>query len=81
METRSKKDRWEGSGLINVEQNSSYGREMYRIYIALRFILEMWDKSNKKPGKIRIRCDDLAGVLDSTQTELKTKNRKYSGLY
>ena len=41
----------------------------------------MWDESNKKPDKIRIRCNNLAGVLDSTQTELKQKDRKLSGLH
>ena len=52
METRSKTTRWEGSGLIYAEQNSSYGGELYGIYIVLRFILQMWDGSNNKRGKI-----------------------------
>lgn len=81
METRSRKERWEGSGLINAKQNSSYGGELYGIYIVLRFILEMWDGSNNKTGKIRIRCNNLAGVLDNTQTALKQKDQKRSGLY
>ena len=71
METRCKKDWWEGFRLINAQQKYSYGGEFYGIYIVLRFILEMLDESNNKPGKIRLRCDNLAWVLDSTQTTLK----------
>ncbi len=36
----------------------------------------MWDRSNNQKGKIRIGCDNLAGVLDSSQTALKTKRSK-----
>ena len=50
------------------------------MYIVLRFILEIWDESNNRPGKIRIRCNNLAGFLDSTQTKLKTKRLKTSRL-
>ena len=74
-ETISKKERRKGSGLIDAEK-SSYGGEMYRIYIVLRFILEIWDESNNNLGKIRTRCNNLAGDLDSTQTKLKTKRSK-----
>ena len=52
METRFKKERWEGSGLLYAEQNLSYGEELYRIYIVLRFILQIWDGSRNKQGKI-----------------------------
>ena len=41
METRSKKERWGGSGLIYAENNTSYGGELYGIYIVLRFIWKM----------------------------------------
>ena len=72
METRSKKERWGGSGLIYAENNTSYGGELYGIHIVSGFILQMWSKDDKK-GKIRIRCDNLAGILDSNQPNLKTK--------
>ena len=79
METRSRKERWEGSMLIYAEQNSSYGRDFYGIYIVLRFILQMRDESNNKQGKSRIRCNKLAEMLDSNQSELKTKRSKTFG--
>ena len=44
MKTRSKRERWEGSGLIYAEQKSSHGEELYGIYIFLIFILQMWDE-------------------------------------
>ena len=54
METRSRQERWKGSGLNKLEQDSAYGGELYGVYIALRFIVEMWDRSNNQKGKIRI---------------------------
>ena len=64
METRIRQERWEGSWLINADQISLYGRELYDIYIVLGFIVKMWDGSNNQKGRIRIRCDKLSGVLD-----------------
>ena len=51
MEARPRKEKWEGPGLINAEQNSSYGGEGYDIYILLRFILEMLDVSKNQEKK------------------------------
>ncbi len=51
METRSKKERWERSGIIYAEQNSFYGGELYGIYIVLRFILQMWDGFGNKQAR------------------------------
>ena len=59
--------------IIYAEQNLSYEGELYSIYIVLRLIFEMQDGSNNQKGKIQIRCNNLAGVLDSSQTALKTK--------
>ena len=59
--------------MINTKQNSSYQGKIYGIYIALRFIVEMWDGSNNQKGKIGIRCDNLLGVLDSAKNK-KIKN-------
>ena len=75
METRSKKERWGGLGLIYAQNNTSYGGELYGIYIVLRFIVQMWKQDSTK-GKIRIRCDNLSGVFDSNQTHLNTKRSK-----
>ena len=38
----------------------------------------MWDASKNQKGKIRIRirCDNIAGFLDSSQAALKTKQLK-----
>ena len=77
METLSRQQSWECSGLINAEQNSPYGGELYSIYIVLRFIADMWDSSSNKSVNIRIRCNNLSVMLDSSQTALnieKTKN-------
>ena len=65
-----------GSGLIYAQNNTSYGGELYGIYIVLRFILQMWRQDTGKKEKIRIRCDNLSGILDSNQTKLKTKRSK-----
>ena len=48
METRSKKERWGGPGLIYAENNTSYGGELYGIYIVLIFILQMWKEDTGK---------------------------------
>ena len=46
------------------------------IYIVFQFIVGIWDESNDKPGKIRIRCNNLTEILDSSQTALKTNKIK-----
>ena len=79
--TRSRQERLESSGLINAEQNSLYGGELCGIYIVLRFIVKIWDGSNNQKGEIKIRCDNLSGVLDSLQIALKQNGKKHSGQY
>ena len=66
METIWKQQRSKGSGLINVEHNYALGGKLYGFYIVLRFILDMWDGSDDKPGEIRIRCNNLTEILDSS---------------
>ena len=73
MKTRSKLKKWEGSSWINAENSSSYGEELYGIYIVLRFIIYMLEERDGKPGVIKIKCDDLTGVLDFSKKELKIK--------
>ena len=51
METIFRQERWERSGLINMEQKSSHGGELYAVFIVLRFIVEIWDGSNNQRGK------------------------------
>ena len=42
METISQQHQWQGSVLVYAPNNSSYGGEIYGIYLVCRFLHEMW---------------------------------------
>ena len=72
MKARSRHQRWSVSDLINTEENSLYGGKLYGTFIVLIFISDMLEQSSNKTGKIRIRCDNIIGILGSFQTALKS---------
>ena len=53
LETKDRKYQWEGSGLMKAKNNSSYGGELYGIYLILRFVQKMWDGRCGFQGKIK----------------------------
>ena len=78
METEDKKFSWEGSSLIFSQYNSSYGGEIYGIYLILRFLDIMWPQERIWSGLIRIKCDNLVDVKDCSYAEIKLpKSKKF----
>ena len=45
METDDQTVQWQGSGLMFVRRNSSYGGEIYGIYLVCRFLSDMWPEN------------------------------------
>ena len=81
METEDKKFSWEGSGLIFSRYNSSYGGEIYGVYLILRFLHIMWPQELIWSGLIQIKCDNLTGINDCSYLELKiSKSKKFRAL-
>ena len=81
METKKQRFSWNGSGLCTAKYNSSYGGEIYGIYLILRFLNEIWPDNDSKKGSIHIKCDNLEGVKDSSYNFLKiSRSKKFLGL-
>ena len=76
LETNDGKFQWEGSGLMKDENNSSYGDELYGIYLILRLIQDMWDRNSGYKGKIRIKCDNITSMRDSMKNHWKWVHNK-----
>ena len=64
METISQQYQWQGSGLVYAPNNSSYGGEIYRLYLICWFLHEMWFHNVSFSVRVHIRCDNLAGIYD-----------------
>ena len=61
--------------------NSSYGGEIYGIYLILRFLNIMWPQESIWSGLIQIKCDNLTGINDCSYLELKLpKSKKFRAL-
>ena len=71
LETKDGRFQWEGSGLMKAENNSSYGGELYGIYLILRFVQCMWDGNSGLQGKIKIKCDNITSIRDSMKKSLR----------
>ena len=57
------------------QKNPSYGREIYVIYLVFRFLHSMWPKNKYLSGRVEILCDNLTGVGDSSDDQLKTRKK------
>ena len=79
METENREFYWEGSSLFFSKYNSSYGGEIYGIYLIIRFLIIMWPSGMYYSGLIRIKCDNLMGIKDCSYQELNIpKSKKVS---
>ena len=76
LETKDGIYQWEGLGLMKAENNSSYGGELYGLYLILRFVQEMWEENRGFIGKIRIKCDNITSVRDSMKKSLKMRSQQ-----
>ena len=61
---------------MKAENNSSYGGELYGIYLILRFIQEMWEGKGDYKGKLKIKCDNITSVRDSMKNSLKMRSQQ-----
>ena len=81
VETTCGSYHWTGSGLFCAEYNSSYGGELYGIYLILRFLHAMWPTQGCSQGCILIKCDNLGGIKECSRRELKlSRSKKFLGL-
>ena len=76
LETDDQLVQWEGSGLMFVRKNSSYGGEIYCIYLVCRFLSDMWPEQLIYLGRVELRCDNKSGVWDCMDDCLKTRKMK-----
>ena len=76
METADQKFTWKGSGLIFTSKNSSYGGDVYGIYLISRFLIHMWPANGCYSGQIELQCDNLTGMNDSSEKNMKTRKTK-----
>ena len=81
VETTCGSYHWTGSGLFRAENNSSYGGELYGIYLILRFLHATWPSHPGSQGCILIKCDNLGGIKECSRQELKlSRSKKFLGL-
>ena len=76
METTKSSYHWTGSGLFRATYNSSYGGELYGIYLILQFLNIMWPNHLCPQGCILIKCDNLSGINDCSKRDLKLSQSK-----
>ena len=61
--------------------NSSYGGELYGIYLILRFLNVMWPTQPCSQGCILIKCDNLGGIKECSRRDLKlSRSKRFLGL-